>query len=930
MNSMNISYSFGMVDLMHYGHINAMKKAFEGADLSIFGLLSDEASDTWFGVHVSSEAERHFVLEGIKYIDEIWEQKTFDPIDNLRILHAKYPDAVVTLFTSNEWAIISAKKYVESIGGKVVKLNYYDKLSSQSILDKLNTSETKDYSGSSNLISTKANTLQALRPILSKSRIEDIYIVSVAEFKNDPDKCVSEICQQFGENKIVVRSSSKREDAFEESNAGHFTSILNINPMDAESVKNALATVMDSYGEDTEDDEQILVQKQTENVIASGVVFTRDIQRNRPYYVINYDSTGSTDSVTSGSGGLSVWISRSVAQNQVPKKWKNLMEAIWELEDVLSNVILDIEFAITPDSVVIFQVRPLAAAYKFGRKNNDRRVEEIRKEIIRKYRKRVDTGLTCFSDMAFWNPAEIIGDNPKNLDFSLYREIITQSSWDAGLVPMGYRPVPKELMYRFGNKPYISVERSFEALIPDSISEKLSLKLKDYYIDKFKKDLSAHDKIEFEISYNCFDFSLHGRLAKMMMDGFDTEEILELENALKTLTEKVLSTYDDVLKADMADLRQLECVRLDIQNITKNSLDYQLIAKSIRTLLEAIKRFGTPQFSRQARCAFIAKSLCRSLVTEGYISAEDYNGFMSGITTVASDYDKDFRAVLDGRMDKEDFILTYGHLRAGTYNIRSPRYDQMEKLFYDGNTRPDIDERTNPIYNQTIISATDNALSDHGVVGLSGDGVVHFIQKAIEQREYFKFIFTKSLSYVIELIKQMGSIVGVELHDLSYIELPEVYAAEYYSDIDRLHEFWELIIDKRKDLYKANSEIILPAVICTEQDLSYIENINSRPNYITENIISGDVVVLNDDSDIDIDGKIVVVEKADPGYDWIFSKGIVGLVTKYGGAASHMAIRCAEFRIPAAIGCGGILFDYVSKSNKLTIDCKHEKMIRTE
>ena len=35
-----------------------------------------------------------------------------------------------------------------------------------------------------------------------------------------------------------------------------------------------------------------------------------------------------------------------------------------------------------------------------------------------------------------------------------------------------------------------------------------------------------------------------------------------------------------------------------------------------------------------------------------------------------------------------------------------------------------------------------------------------------------------------------------------------------------------------------------------------------------------------------------------------FPYNIAGLVTQYGGANSHMAIRCAELGIPAAIGIG--------------------------
>ncbi len=926
---MNISYSFGMVDLMHFGHINAMKKASVGSDLNIFGLVSDEASDAWFGTHVSNEKERRTVLESIKYVDEVWFQSTFDPLDNLREIHRKYPDAVISLFTGNEWGIISAKRYVESIGGKVVKLDYYDKLSPQAILDTLNKNETKDKPLNNNLISTKANTLQSLKDVLTKARIEDIYIITVRTVKTNAEMAAKSVSEFFKSGRIVVRSSSKREDAFEESNAGHFTSILNVDVCDIDAIKHAVATVISSYGEDAEDDEQVLIQRQTNDVRASGVVFTRDIQRNRPYYVINYDVSGSTDSVTSGAGGASAWMSHSVSRDNVPEKWKKLMDAVWEIEELLSGILLDIEFAITSESVVIFQVRPLAAAYKFGRKIN-KSSEEVKDEVIRKYQKRSDIGLTCFSDMAFWNPAEIIGDNPKNLDFSLYREIITKSAWDDGIVPMGYRPVPKELMYRFGNKPYISVERAFEALIPRTIPDELAVKLCKYYVEKLKNDPSAHDKIEFEISHNCFDFSIHRRIAELMKDGFSTGEVLILENALKDLTIKNINNYQNILKADINDLKCLEGVRLDIQNITKGSVDFCLIAKSIHILVDAINRFGTPQFSRHARCAFIAKALCKSLVTEGYINSNQCNQFMSSIHTIAVDYDRDYHAVLDGRMSRDDFCLVYGHLRAGTYNIRSPRYDHIDNLFPEEGSSSEKTVHMIAELDNDLCIALDKALADSKINNLEGKEVVSFIRTATEQREYFKFVFTKSLSLAIELIRQIGDIVKINVCDLSYLELPEIYATEYYSDIDRLHEFWTLIIGKRRDLYKVNSEMILPEIICSERDFGYIENINSRPNYVTEKRITGNVVVLEEENKKSIEGKIVVIEKADPGYDWIFSQGLAGLVTKYGGAASHMAIRCAEFNIPAAIGSGSLLYEYAAGSKKLTIDCKHEKIIREE
>ena len=51
----------------------------------------------------------------------------------------------------------------------------------------------------------------------------------------------------------------------------------------------------------------------------------------------------------------------------------------------------------------------------------------------------------------------------------------------------------------------------------------------------------------------------------------------------------------------------------------------------------------------------------------------------------------------------------------------------------------------------------------------------------------------------------------------------------------------------------------------------------------------------------------------------IYSKNI-GLITKYSGANSHMAIRCAEFGIPAAIGCGEQRLKHTAKQ-RVQIDC---------
>ena len=71
---------------------------------------------------------------------------------------------------------------------------------------------------------------------------------------------------------------------------------------------------------------------------------------------------------------------------------------------------------------------------------------------------------------------------------------------------------------------------------------------------------------------------------------------------------------------------------------------------------------------------------------------------------------------------------------------------------------------------------------------------------------------------------------------------------------------------------------------------------------------------------------IICIESADPGYDFLFTKNIKGLVTKYGGQNSHMAIRCAELNLPALIGVGEQIYNKIIDNKSIKIDCVLKKI----
>ena len=137
-------------------------------------------------------------------------------------------------------------------------------------------------------------------------------------------------------------------------------------------------------------------------------------------------------------------------------------------------------------------------------------------------------------------------------------------------------------------------------------------------------------------------------------------------------------------------------------------------------------------------------------------------------------------------------------------------------------------------------------------------------------------------------------------------------------------------IEKNINLYEINKNFELPALICSKDDILNFEIIRGQPNYICRNKILGKLKFVKkfDKFQKNIKGSIVLIESADPGFDWIFNKNISGLITKFGGANSHMAIRASELNITAAIGVGELRFNQIKNSSIVKIDPLN-KMIGT-
>tara|TARA_Y100000813_G_scaffold197403_1_gene182665 strand:- start:3225 stop:3755 length:531 start_codon:yes stop_codon:yes gene_type:complete len=132
------------------------------------------------------------------------------------------------------------------------------------------------------------------------------------------------------------------------------------------------------------------------------------------------------------------------------------------------------------------------------------------------------------------------------------------------------------------------------------------------------------------------------------------------------------------------------------------------------------------------------------------------------------------------------------------------------------------------------------------------------------------------------------------------------------------------IIQVNKKKYNIHLNIRLPMLLVDPEGVDVIPFQVSSPNFIGKNKVFYKMKRITNSSRIkraSLNNKIILIENADPGFDWLFNFNIKGLITKFGGANSHMAIRCNELKIPAAIGIGEKIYEEIKNKEQIILNC---------
>jgi hypothetical protein len=402
----------------------------------------------------------------------------------------------------------------------------------------------------------------------------------------------------------------------------------------------------------------------------SGVAFSHDPATGSPYRVINYSHGTDCTAVTGGKDQTKTFVAANGAEN-LPRNLARVVALIEELEALFPTQPLDVEFAIAApnETLYLLQVRALVMQRVIVS-------AEVHNALLSRVAHKVSEAQqphpflsgrsTIFGVMPDWNPAEIIGIRPRPLALSLYRELVTDAIWAYQRNNYGYHNLRSfPLMVHFAGQPYIDVRLSFNSFIPKDVEGRLADQLVDYYIDRLIAAPNLHDKVEFEIVFSCYTLDLPERLNVLTEAGFSEKDCKQLAESLRILTNRVIDQQQGLWRSDEAKLAVLTQRREKIL-----ASDMGPIGR-MYWLVEDCKRYGTLPFAGLAQAGFIAVQMLKSLLSVGVFSQDDYDSFMNGLNTVSSQLARDLRS-----LDRTTFLTRYGHLRPGTYDTLSARYDE--------------------------------------------------------------------------------------------------------------------------------------------------------------------------------------------------------------------------------------------------------------
>ncbi|NPC69535.1 sugar metabolism cluster protein [Corallococcus exiguus] len=767
------------------------------------------------------------------------------------------------------------------------------------------------------VLGDKARTLDILSELHGPWRVSRPHIVWSGNWAQDRNAVLQRVRERFGNERIVVRSSCSAEDAWTASNAGRFLSVLDVDAGDAVAVGGAIADVFDSYGPGARE-EKVFLQSYVHPVSESGVLMARHPETLASYWVVASDvSSGRTDQITSGAleKPSSAYVEHGVPRGLLPNSLRRVVTVGRELVKLVGVEALDIEFALAGGDFHLLQVRPIAKGSSLPEGGEVRRAMLLadactaHQALLRPKAPVVGDG-PVYSTMTDWNPAEMIGRRPLPLARTLYGRLITDQTWAEQRAAYGYRDLRGTPLLRdFAGHAYVDVRASLNSFIPAVTPARVAEVLVSQQLARLASAPELHDKVEFEIADTCASLGLRERLRRLYASSLDAGELDALATALRDIT-----------------LHGLRDLPAQVQRLRAEPFAPGFEG-GLGPILARLRKLGTLPFAHLARTAFVVTALLKSFVREGVMNSSEQREVLQRIRTVAGQLQADAFRVRRGELGLEALVAEFGHLRPGTYDVRVPRYGADPERYLG----PLISGAEEPFRHEAPLSRSLHERLGAGLrsAGLSMTSEVFLahLGAGIAGREYGKHVFTKTLSGVLEHLAEWGEPLGLSRDDLAHLSLEQVETALALPPLEA-RSWCRDAVEEAREHAAAVTLIELPDILTRASHLLFHVSSGEQPLFVTKACVRAPVLVADGLPDPErVRGNIVLLERADPGYDGLLALGVAGIVTAYGGANSHMAVRCTELQLPAAIGVGREQFRRLSGGRVMTLDCGGRRLV---
>lgn len=710
--------------------------------------------------------------------------------------------------------------------------------------------------------------------------------------ESEQDEMVRGFLKTCHGSTVAVRSSADQEDSSGASFAGMYTTKLRVQATEqairaaADEVRHSgmhKTEVVSHYAEQrglklTESNVSVIVQEMIEADM-SGVIFSHDLAKPDGYYAVSVSSGLGETIVGGAANGRLIRIARGAKSASIKDSWlRKLIVAMKAIERRFRSSSLDVEFAVQDGTLYILQCRPITTAQaemdKALEKRLLERIKSVNALVASHFRGDV------LGDMIDINPVELLGVAPMPLDISIFKYLFADKIVEQVRRDMGYDPLDVGVLRVVEGKPYISMRAAAFSFRPRGISNEVYERMVRVYRNMLVENPALQSRVEFDV----FAMSCGEKLERVMREA----KLDDNERAI--VREAFLRIGEVFLRVSTAQAENFDAFADNYEQRTASMSN-----ATLGDILEHVAR-GTEMFARVARLAFYWKSRFEELHPR-----EDLNLLMGGhIRSVNERLQSDLVACRNGTIAREEVVERYGHLRPGQFSVFGESYADDPNAYLFAQM-----ERAEVARPQRQAHEFEEATEFRHVVTF------------MEARERMKFLFSQSLHLFATKLKHQLAQRGISEGDASRVSWDELQACLNNST------------PVMASYAKHEPPVLLPDVIIPGfTNLGIITFSEAMPSYITTSIVKARVCVLERlGVKVDVRGALVLLPNADPGYDFLFHSGAVGIITKVGGPASHMCIRSIELQMPACIGCGESVYQKLAAAHSAVLDCGTRQII---